>query len=137
MCVCVCALLHALVSSDSGPAHPCCRDSTVSKPLLLVKHCTPSRRDEIVSFGAERYQCNCHHKHYQPESFIFSQSIMSCNLVPDRYRDKLQANQFGNSLLFPYRRLGKTRTTNYSAEIPWEFIWSDLTRQLPGNILGE
>ena len=47
-------------------------------------------------------------------------------LRPEIYQDTLEANQFGNSVLFPYRRLGKIVTTNCQVKILWKvgnYFW--------------
>ena len=68
-------------------------------------------------------QYHGHHKHYRREK---SQRIISGNLVPDNYREKLRTKKkvvthFCFLSVIP--ALGKGRTIDYLAEILWEFMW--------------
>ena len=65
----------------------------------------------------------------------FSQRIISCNLLPDNYRDKFQANE----LVIHYRFLTgtwKRQNQRLPAEILWELILVIFDRLVTGDFSG-
>ena len=76
---------------------------------------------------------HCDHKHYRQDNF--SAKKISCNLLPENYRDKFQATPFVIHYRF-HTGTWKRQNNRLPAEILWEFILVIFDRLVTGEYCG-